>query len=173
MTEFHTIRNARPEEFDIIGSLMVDVYSSLKGFPKPFEQPAYYKLLANIGDLTTRSETELLVAVSKENKILGAVVYFGDMQHYGSGGSATHEKHAAGFRLLAVSEASRGLGIGKKLTEACIEKARHSQRAQLIIHSTKAMEVAWHMYQKLGFERSEDLDFLQGELPVYGFRLLI
>jgi hypothetical protein len=33
------------------------------------------------------------------------------------------------------------------------------------------MWIAWGLYERLGFERSEDLDFMQGELPVYGFRL--
>jgi GNAT superfamily N-acetyltransferase len=169
----HHIRNARPDEFDTIGKLMVDVYSKLEGFPKPLEQPAYYNLLANIGDLTAKPKTELLVAVSSENKILGAVVYFGDMQHYGSGGRAATEKNAAGFRLLAVDPASRGFGIGKLRAEACIDKARITKRSQIIIHSTKAMETAWKMYERMGFKRSEDLDFLQGTLPVYGFRFLI
>jgi ribosomal protein S18 acetylase RimI-like enzyme len=173
MNQNHIIRNAQPTEFDAIGRLMVDVYSQLEGFPKPLEQPAYYKLLANIGDFTAKPEAELLVAVTSENKIIGAVVYFGDMQHYGSGGAATGEKNTAGFRLLAVDPASRGLGIGKLLTEACIEKARSSKRSQVIIHSTKAMETAWKMYGRIGFERSKDLDFLQGTLQVYGFRLLI
>jgi sugar lactone lactonase YvrE len=43
-----------------------------------------------------------LVAVSSDNKIAGGVVYFSDMQYYGSGGTATKEHNAAGFRLLAV-----------------------------------------------------------------------
>jgi hypothetical protein len=43
----------------------------------------------------------------------------------------------------------------------------------LIIHSTMAMQTAWKMYERLGFKRSEDLDFMQGELPVFGFRLLL
>ena len=33
------------------------------------------------------------------------------------------------------------------------------------------MQVAWRLYQKMGFERSPDLDFTQEELPVFGFRL--
>src|SRR6476620_2559429 len=96
------IRKATSEEFTAIGKLMVDVYSRLDGFPKPDEQPAYYALLSNIGEFTKKPNTELLVAVSADSKILGAVVYFGDMRHYGSGGTATQEKNAAGFRLLAV-----------------------------------------------------------------------
>ena len=33
------------------------------------------------------------------------------------------------------------------------------------------METAWRMYEKTGFVRSPDLDFKQGELEVFGFRL--
>ena len=42
---------------------------------------------------------------------------------------------------------------------------------EVIIHTTKAMQTAWKMYEGFGFKRSEDLDFMQGELPVFGFRL--
>jgi GNAT superfamily N-acetyltransferase len=168
-----SIRNAMPAEFSEIGKLLVEVYSQLDGFPKETEQPEYYKLLANIGELTKKPNTELLVAVSSDKKIKGAVVYFSDMQYYGSGGTATQEKNAAGFRLLAVDSSARGQGIGKRLTNACISKTKNLGLKQLIIHSTKAMKVAWKMYEKLGFRRSEDLDFMQGELAVFGFRLML
>lgn len=167
----YKVRNALPGEFAEIGQLMVRVYSQLEGFPKASEQPAYYKMLAGIGSLTQNPGTELLVAVSVGNRIAGGVVYFSDMKYYGSGGSATLEQHAAGFRLLAVDPAVRGQGIGQHLTNECIRKARQQGLAQLIIHSTKAMQIAWKMYEKMGFKRSEDLDFMQGELPVFGFRL--
>jgi GNAT superfamily N-acetyltransferase len=168
----YIIRNAKANEFEEIGKLMVLVYSQLEGFPKESEQPNYYKILANIGDLTTNPDTELLVAVSSDNKIVGGVVYFGDMQYYGSGGIATKEQNTSGFRLLAVDPMTRDKGIGKLLINDCIQKAKDKKQHQLIIHSTKAMQTAWKMYERLGFKRSEDLDFMQGELPVFGFRLL-
>jgi GNAT superfamily N-acetyltransferase len=167
-TSEYTVRNARPQEFPAIGDLMVDVYSRLEGFP---QQPEYFAMLKNIGEITKRPHTELIVAVTPEGKIEGAVVYFSDMSSYGSGGSATGEKNASGFRLLAVAPEARGKGIGRLLTQACIEKAREDKNEQLIIHSTEFMKVAWKMYERMGFERSEDLDFMQGELPVFGFRL--
>lgn len=169
----YIIRHAQTEEFAAIGQLMVDVYSQLDGFPKPNEQPAYYQLLRNIGELTKKPGTELLVAVSFDGHIAGAVVYFSDMQYYGSGGIATREKNAAGFRLLAVDTSARGKGIGKALTLACIQQAKEQQLSQVIIHSTKTMQTAWKMYEAIGFKRSADLDFMQGELPVFGFRLLL
>ena len=167
----YMIRNARPGEFEETGKLMVRVYSQLEGFPKESEQPAYYKMLLNIGELTNKPKTELLVAVTAEDKIVGGVVYFSDMKYYGSGGTATREQNAAGFRLLAVDPLARGQGIGKLLTMECIRKARDQKLSQVIIHSTMAMQTAWKMYEALGFKRSEDLDFMQETLPVFGFRL--
>ncbi|PCJ94854.1 MAG: GNAT family N-acetyltransferase [Flavobacteriaceae bacterium] len=167
----YRVRNAKPTEFMEIGTLLVKVYSQLDGFPKKDEQPDYYNTLANIGEITRKPGVELLVAITSEEKIVGAVVYFADMQQYGSGGTATKEQNASGFRLLAVDELARGQGIGKLLTTTCIKKAKEHNNAQVVIHSTKSMQLAWKMYESLGFYRSIDLDFLQGELQVFGFRL--
>ena len=69
------VRCANPGEFPAIGQLMVAVYSRLDGFPDPTEQPEYYRMLASVGGLTKRPQTELLVAVSPEGDLFGAVVY--------------------------------------------------------------------------------------------------
>ena len=168
-----TIRNADPAEFEEIGRLMVSVYSQLDGFPKESEQPDYFRALANVGAFTLNPDTALLVAVSAENGIAGALVYFDNMVYYGSGGTATKEKNASGFRLLAVDPSSRGLGIGRMLAEECVRRAREKNHRQLIIHTTMAMQTAWRMYENMGFKRSADLDFEQGDFPVFGFRLLL
>jgi GNAT superfamily N-acetyltransferase len=115
----------------------------------------------------------LLVAVSPDGQLAGAVVYFGEMKNYGSGGTAPQENNCSAFRLLAVNPDVRGKGIGKLLTHACIRKAQEKGNSQMIIHTTKAMQTAWKMYEDIGFKRSIDLDFMQGELPVFGFRLTL
>jgi ribosomal protein S18 acetylase RimI-like enzyme len=171
MTSSFSIRSAHPHEFSEIGKLIVEAYSQLDGFPKESDMPNYYKMMANVGELTHKPEAELLVAVSSEEKIVGAVVYFGDVQYYGSGGMATKEKNAAGFRLLAVSIGAQGQGIGKLLTQACIQKSKDKKRGHLILHTTKAMQTAWRMYESLGFSRSADLDFVHDALEVFGFRM--
>ena len=163
------IRNAHPAEFDKAGRLMYDAYSQLDGFPKPKDQPAYYEMLLNVGKFCSKPETKLFIATDSE-RLHGAVVYFNDMQYYGSGGMATKELHAAGFRLLAVDPAARGRGIGKMLTLACVEEARKNLKKSVIIHTTEAMRIAWQMYETLGFKRAPKLDFVQGNLSVYGLR---
>ena len=169
----YIIREATSNEFNEIGNLMINVYAQLDGFPSKIEQPKYYKMLLNIGNLTEKPKVKLLIAVSSSRKIVGGVVYFGSMNYYGSGGSATLEKNAAGFRLLAVDHSERGNGIGKILTKACVQLAKDEKQDQVIIHSTQAMQIAWKMYEKMGFKRSKELDFVQGKLPVFGFRLFL
>lgn len=164
------IRQARAEEFDQLGRLMVAVYAGLEGFPGKAEQPRYYEMLANIGRLADKPDTQLLVAVDG-TRLLGGVAYFSDMAQYGSGGTATQEKSASGFRLLAVAPEARGMGVGKALARKCIELARDRGHGQVVIHTTNAMKIAWGMYENLGFRRSPDLDFMQEQLQVYGFRL--
>jgi len=166
-----TIRDCHQAEYTALGRLMVEVYSQLEGFPSPEEQPRYYELLANIGRFAEKKDARVLVAFTPEGELVGGIVYFGDMAEYGSGGTATSEKTASGIRLLGVDPKLREIGAGKALTQACIRLAREKGHAQVILHTTQAMQVAWHMYEHLGFVRSEDLDFLQQGFPVFGFRL--
>ena len=167
------IRDLQPAEHDALGRLMVQVYSSLDGFPTPLEQPHYYELLANIGRFAERPGARVLVAVNGEGALAGGVVYFEDMTQYGSGGIATTITDASGIRLLGVDPRFRGGGVGKALTIACIQLARDAGHREVILHTTAPMQVAWKMYERLGFVRAEELDFLQEGYPVLGFRLPI
>ncbi len=171
MTATLEIREVLRNEYELLGRLMIDVYSNLDGFPTQNEQPGYYEMLSNIGSFNAEKDTKVLVAITLEGELVGGVVYFADMVRYGSGGTATAVKNASGIRLLGVNSKSRGAGVGKALTNACIKLARDSGHSQVILHTTQAMQIAWDLYIKLGFERSQDLDFMQEELPVFGFRL--
>ena len=168
------IRDVQPgAEAAALGRLMASVYAQLPGFPQPDEQPGYYAMLQDIARFAERPEARVLVALDDNASLLGGVVYFGDMAEYGSGGTATAERNASGIRLLGVDPERRGLGIGKALTLHCIDLARAAGHGQVILHTTAAMKPAWAMYEKLGFQRSSDLDFLQQSLPVFGFRLTL
>jgi len=166
------IRDARPDEFAAIGRMMVAVYSGLDGFPSPKTQPDYYALLEKINDQAAKPGARLVVALEKE-RIAGAVVFYADMGAYGSGGTATAEKDAAGFRFLAADPEARGRGVAKALVEHCVEAARAAGRKRLVIHSTAAMKAARAIYAARGFLRAPDLDFDQGSMPVYGYRLAL
>jgi len=40
-----------------------------------------------------------------------------------------------------------------------------------VLHTTRVMQTAWAMYEGLGFVRFPEIDFRQGSLDVFGFRL--
>lgn len=167
------IREAREDEHAALGALLVQAYAGLEGFPRPHQQPRYYAMLADVGRFARMEQVSLLVAASAQGALAGGVVYFGSMREYGGGGIAGTIPNASGLRLLAVAPAFRGGGVGRALTLACIERARQRRHAEVILHTTQAMRVAWHMYERLGFRRAQELDFLQEDLQVFGFRLAL
>jgi len=166
-----TIREATTAEHHPLGQLMVRAYSQLEGFPRPDEQPDYYEMLTHVGTLTERSGTHLIVALDDENNLLGGVVYFSDMQSYGSRSSVTQVENASGIRLLAVDPDLTGGGVGRALTQACIDRAKENGHAEVLLHSTAMMEIARGLYKRMGFQRATEFDFTQEDLPVFGYRL--
>jgi len=171
VTDNLKIREVRRSELRLLGDLVVEVYSNIEGFPAPAELPDYYEMLVNIGSLNEQKDFKVLVAETTAKEIAGGIVYCGDMANYGARGTSTLKKNASGIRLLCVDPRFRGMGVGRALTEACIALARHNGHKQVILHTTQAMQVAWSLYQKIGFERSADLDFTEDDMQIFGFRL--
>ena len=166
-----TMRPARPEDHAAIGALLVSTYTALPGMPSPDQQPAYYAMLADVAGRASRPALTIFVATDAAGHLLGSVDFIDDMAQYGSGGSASTVTDAAGFRLLAVDGAFRGRGVGKALTRLAIARARDIGRRRLVLHTTRVMQTAWAMYEGLGFVRFPEIDFRQGSLDVFGFRL--
>jgi len=165
------IRLARAEELAALGHLVADAYAALPGMPTPEEQPGYYAMVRDAPARAHNPAIKILAAVSPAGGLVGSADFIEDMAHYGSGGTAATRKNASGIRLLAVAPGARGRGIGNALTLECIARARTLERASVVLHTTRAMQTAWRMYEAIGFRRSPDLDFRQGELEVFGFEL--
>ena len=165
------IRHARPEEYESLGRMTVDIYQALPGMPGPEEQPGYYTMLLDTAGRAAVPTIEIPVAVAPDSTLLGGVTFVGDMQYYNSGGRASTIADASGIRLLAVQDNARNLGVGKALTRACIRRARELGRRQVLLHTTRSMEIAWGMYERMGFSRFPEIDFSQGNLAVFGFCL--
>ena len=89
-----------------------------------------------------------IVVAQDGGRIVGAVAYIGPYK----------EPRAEFFapewpivRMLVVDPAARGHGIGRMLTEACIDKARRDGAAVIALHTSPAMEVALALYLRMGF----------------------
>lgn len=61
------------------------------------------------------------------------------------------EKEWAVIRFVTVKQAFGGLGIGKKLTEMCIEWAKQNNEETIALHTSEMMHSARHIYESYGF----------------------
>ena len=68
------------------------------------------------------------------------------------------------IRLLGVNPKYRGLGIGRKLTQLCIQQAQATNEIGVALHTSEFMSAACSMYEALGFKQEKELD------PLYGKR---
>lgn len=154
-----TIRLARPEEYDEIGALTLAAYEA-DGFVPPKSDYATTLL-----DAASRAEkAELWVATDDTGTPLGTVTFCGPGSPYREVAADDQGE----FRMLAVSPAARGTGLGTELTRHCIRRSRELGYRGIAMSSSEAMAAAHRMYARLGFTRRPDLDWS----PVPTVRLL-
>jgi GNAT superfamily N-acetyltransferase len=166
------VREARQEELERARSILGAAYAE---FESSFPAENWTRYLADILDLEGRaSESELLVAEHDE-AVVGCVSYFppGSKASYPSDAFSEHwPPEWAAFRLLAVNPSARGSGVGRRLTEVCIERARGQGAPTLGLHTTQPMRVARAMYERMGFERASKYDFHPSpQIAVEAYRL--
>lgn len=166
----YSIREARTEEFLALGQLAVEVYAALPGMPNRDEQPEYYQMLADVSKRAANPAIRIIAAAGENGEVWGCVDCIEQMSQYGAGGSAYAISNALGIRLLAVRPEGQGRGIGTALMRFCINRAKSLGKDAVILHSTKAMQIAWQMYEKMDFVRYPAIDFQQGKLEVFGFK---
>src|SRR6185437_10494941 len=65
-----------------------------------------------------------------------------------------------GIRMLAVSPSAHRRGVGRRLVEACIDRARADGRSRIVLHTAASMTAAQALYVGLGFVRAPHLDRL-------------
>ena len=155
------IRPVRPEEHYALGEVTVAAYHSLPDVMD--HQDAYDRRLR---DVARRAETScMLVAVGPEGELLGGVTYVcGPDDPY----SEELTEGEAGMRMLAVDPARQRHGVGRALTQACLDRARAAGRRCLVLHTGAWMPGAIALYEKMGFVRRPEIDFT----PVPGIDLI-
>jgi GNAT superfamily N-acetyltransferase len=156
MTETRvTVRDAGPEDLAEVSALLGGAYAEY--FDMPAEGAAA-EYLANIGDVWSRLGSSELIVAEEAGRLAGAVTFFpdarGDGDRWPEGWSA--------IRLLGVRPDMRGRGIGRVLTQECLRRARALGATAVGLHTTDFMAVAKAMYERMGFERVPEFDFLPG-----------
>ena len=58
--------------------------------------------------------------------------------------------------MLVVDPQQRGAGVGRALTQACIDRAERDGSAVIALHTSPIMTVALPLYLRMGFELVRD-----------------
>jgi GNAT superfamily N-acetyltransferase len=152
------IRPVHPEQLEEVGRLTARAYVG-DGFVDPTDDYA--------GELTNAAgrarEAEVWVAV-EDGQLLGTVTFC----PVGSSYREIGREDEGEFRMLAVSPAARGRGVGRALVEHCLDRSRELGYAGIRMSSMDRMTSAHRVYERLGFVRAPQDDWA----PVPGVNLL-
>lgn len=101
-----------------------------------------------VGRMSALAKEADLLVVEADARIVGAVAY---CPPFSEPRASFFEPHWPLVRMLVVAPDARGRGLGRSLTEACIERARRDGAASIALHTSPAMEVALSLYLRMGF----------------------
>ena len=75
------------------------------------------------------------------------------------------------IRLVAVDPAYEGKGLGKMLTQHCIDFAKESGEKIIALHTSEFQHAARHIYEGLGFKRQKEFELYAKRYWIYKLEL--
>lgn len=149
-TAAFTIRRILPSDYPAIGRITLDAYEgNLDHLDDGYRN--------ELQDVAARARAcPLLVAVGRDGTLLGGVTYVPGPDNPMS---ELEKDGEAGIRMLAVDPAAQGLGVGRALTLACLERARREGRSGMALYTRPANVPAQRLYESLGFVRDPERDW--------------
>ena len=149
------IREARPEEYGVLEEITVAAYL---GLDASSDANASSNLsddyLVRLRDVADRAAKAIVLA-AVDPEPLGCVTYVPGLGEY----AEFEDADAAGIRMLGVADAVRSKGVGRALTQACLERARADGFRLIVLHTMASAIAARHLYEKMGFFRAPDRDW--------------
>jgi predicted N-acetyltransferase YhbS len=155
------VRAAAPHEISEIEAVCVAAYSEYRSEVPLSVFEAYVADLRRLSDHW--HEAEVLVA-EVGGHIGGSVLLYADASTEGFG----LPQSWFGFGKLAVHPRMRGRGLGRSLTQACIDSARRRGAPTLGMHTALFMRVARRIYEHTGFRRCAEFDLKASDIGLGG-----
>ena len=161
------VREATEDEHREAGRVTADAY---REFIRPGDVD-WERYLRRIADVAERADrTTILVAV-EGGRILGSLT----LELEGRVRNEDDEDHRpldpgeAHIRMLGVDPAARARGVARALMAESEARARAAGKTHVTLNTTGRMEAAQRMYERLGYERTEDTVFPDG-FVLLGYR---
>jgi GNAT superfamily N-acetyltransferase len=163
------VRDARPSDRAGILALTLAAYEQYASALSPPLWSMYRQSIqATLGDVGPAVQ----IVAEDRGVLVGTVLLFPAGALRATPGSASITLEAPEVRLLAVAPAARGKGVGRRLMEECIRRARAAGASALTLHTADIMAAAVRLYERMGFARAPELDFSPApRITVKGYRL--
>jgi ribosomal protein S18 acetylase RimI-like enzyme len=161
------VRQATEQEFPEAGRVTADAY---REFIRPGDVD-WERYLRRIADVAERADrTTVLVAV-EDGRVLGSLTLEleGRVRDEDDDEFRPLEPGEAHIRMLGVDPAARARGVARALMAGSEERARAAGKTVMTLNTTRRMKAAQAMYERLGYERTEDTVFPDG-FVLLGYR---
>jgi GNAT superfamily N-acetyltransferase len=149
------IREALSSEHADLDNLAVDAWQILRSGYAPDQWDG---LIAAIGRMSKIAEGGKLLVAAVGSEIHGAVGYVPP----GFSNPKLFPTNWPSMRMLVVRPSRRGMGVGKRLSEACVQRAKGDGATCIGLHTSAIMTVAQPMYLRMGFVKDADLPPIAG-----------
>ena len=157
------LRAYKAGDAPVLDRLAVAAFSQYSGLFSDW--PAIAQALACHAALATKAE---IIVAEHDGEIAGSVGYCGP----GQPKAAYFDEAWPIIRMLVVDPAARGLGLGRLLSQACLDAARRDGAPLIALHTSPIMTVALPMYVRMGFAWLKDVQPIHGvPYAVYTKRL--
>ena len=152
------IREAHPHDFSEIaqvGRAAIEEFREAMG-PRQFR--AYQEYTS---DVAKRAQGGQVIVAEMEGRIVGTITYckagYDELLH------APFPAGTAAIRSTAVLPAARGMGIGRRLVDECLQRAKRDEVPAVALHTGWFMIDAMGLYERFGFRRSPEHDVVMSD----------
>lgn len=152
------VREARPSDFDAI---RVVATAAIEEFRVALGEPVYQAYLTDVLQVEVRARHATIFLAEMGGEICGTVSLYHDISDEGL--PLRYPPGTAGIRANAVMPGKRGHGIGAEMLRAVIARARGHGAGAIALHTATCMTTATRLYERQGFGRSPEYDFVVNE----------
>lgn len=146
------IRPYRPADADRINQVAVNAFGQFKG-----QYSDWDVFIRGVGQMSQLAKTAEIIVAEVDGQIEGAVGYVGPHVE-----KDLFPNEIPCIRMLVVDPGARGMGIGRALTQACVDYAIRDKVEKIGLHTSPIMNVALPLYLKMGFIKAHDLEPIRG-----------
>ena len=158
------VRDAGASDLSAVRRVLLAAYQEYAATLPP---AVFGRYLNDILDVEGRAGVGKVLVAEHGGRVVGTVTYYPDASLEGLGWPAGW----AGLRALGVDPGARGLGVGRALLAACLERAEAAGAPVLCLHTAEFMTAAVAIYEQAGFRRDPAYDFdAAGGLALGGMR---